>query len=578
MSRIIRSSGNGKKVALILIILVLLLLVAGAVGIAAANSNSNKILKGVKVDNLSLDISNMTIEEAQMALSSYQESVNSKAIVLQYGESTSNFYGADINTRVLDGFIDEAYQVGRTGDFVTDFITSIKSFFGVEVARVTANISVDENSLNNKVESLVDASGTTAVDSTEEKSGDYIIIKKGHDGIRPKYADVKMDLLETAGMIDGETVVDVKVDVDKAVDIDIESLYNKYYVEKRDAQYVSGGDFVAEQDGISFNKNAAYSEYRNLPANGEMKIKLIVEKPQVTTENLEKELFSDVLGTFKTTYNASNTNRSTNLALAANSINNKIYLPGEEFSYNKELGERTAARGYKEAHVYSGGEVVDGLGGGICQISSTLYNAVLKADLEVTLRKNHMFWPEYVKPSFDATVVWNSIDFKFKNNRKTPIKIVASAKGGVATVTIYGKKVEGEPTVELLSVVKQEIKPTTITRNDPTLEEGKQVVSQSPVVGYVSEGYKVYKDANGKEIKRVLISQDSYQATNKIIKVGTKKINQPTAVVDPVEPVTPVEEPVTPPAEEPTTPTKPEDPNSQWPTGWDTPENPNYRG
>ena len=135
---------------------------------------------------------------------------------------------------------------------------------------------------------------------------------------------------------------------------------------------------------------------------------------------LGEEAFPDRLATYSTTYNASNYNRSTNLRLSASKINGVILMPGEEFSYNKTLGQRTAAAGYKPAGAYVGGKVVNEYGGGICQTSSTLYNTVLLANLEVTSRTNHCYVSSYVPISRDATVSWGTLDFKFKNNRKNP--------------------------------------------------------------------------------------------------------------------------------------------------------------
>ena len=138
-------------------------------------------------------------------------------------------------------------------------------------------------------------------------------------------------------------------------------------------------------------------------------IPLNITEPEITLEKLGKEAFPQLLGTFSTTYNTSNKNRVTNLELASEKIDGTIILPGETFSYNKIVGERTIAKGYKEAAVYSGGKVVDGIGGGICQISTTLYNAVIYANLQITERSNHRFLTSYVTAGRDATVSWGTI-------------------------------------------------------------------------------------------------------------------------------------------------------------------------
>ena len=126
-------------------------------------------------------------------------------------------------------------------------------------------------------------------------------------------------------------------------------------------------------------------------------------------------------------------------------------MPGEVFSYNSIVGERTIAAGYKNAAIYENGQVVDGLGGGICQVSSTLYNAVLYANLEVVERTNHMFLTTYVSGGRDATVAYGSLDFKFKNNRDYPVRIASSVQGGYCTVQIYGLKKEDDYQVEIIT-------------------------------------------------------------------------------------------------------------------------------
>ena len=199
------------------------------------------------------------------------------------------------------------------------------------------------------------------------------------------------------------------------------------------------------------------------------------------------EAFPDLLSNFSTYYSASNVNRTTNLRLAANKINGTVLMPGETFSYNKVVGARTIAAGYKEAPIYVSGEVVDGLGGGICQITSTLYNAVILANLDIVERTNHQFVPSYVKASRDATVVYGALDFKFKNNRNYPIKINCSVSGGVASFQIFGLKQDNDYQVEISSY-----------------ETGRTATA------IYSEAYKILKK-DGKVISKHLLSRDTYK-------------------------------------------------------------------
>lgn len=211
---------------------------------------------------------------------------------------------------------------------------------------------------------------------------------------------------------------------------------------------------------------------------------------------------------------------STNLRLAASKINGTVLLPNEEFSYNSVVGERTINAGYKMAATYSNGAVVDGLGGGICQISSTLYDAVVMANLKITTRRNHQFVTSYVPAGKDATVVWGSQDFKFVNSRKNPVRITATVQGGVATVQVWGIKEEVEYDISIETKKIATIEPTTQYVQDPSLPAGQQKVVQAGSNGRKVEAYKVTK-LNGQVVSTTLLSRDTYNAMKRIVHVGT---------------------------------------------------------
>lgn len=194
-------------------------------------------------------------------------------------------------------------------------------------------------------------------------------------------------------------------------------------------------------------------------------------------------------------------------------------MPGEEFSFNQVVGKRTIEEGYKDAKIYQDGKVVDGLAGGICQISSTLYNAVIKANLEIVERRNHSFTTSYVKAGRDATVVYGVIDFKFKNTRTYPIKIEGSVGSGVAEFNIYGIKEEVEYSVDLAPVVTASIPYATQYIPDPTLAPGQQIIVQAGGNGCKVTTYKETK-LDGKFVSKEIISTDTYQPMKAIIRIG----------------------------------------------------------
>ncbi|MGE4549257.1 MAG: VanW family protein [Intestinibacillus sp.] len=172
-------------------------------------------------------------------------------------------------------------------------------------------------------------------------------------------------------------------------------------------------------------------------------------QPAVTTPAVQP--YATVLGTYTTSYNPRQTNRNTNIRLAAGMINGTVLQPGEVFDFNKIVGQRTAANGYKIASVYSGGEVVDGLGGGICQVSSTLFNAALLANMQITTRSSHGLRVHYLPAGRDATVSWGGPEFRFKNSNTYPVKVTAgydSAKGTL-TIQILGPSNAAKPNTKV---------------------------------------------------------------------------------------------------------------------------------
>ena len=167
------------------------------------------------------------------------------------------------------------------------------------------------------------------------------------------------------------------------------------------------------------------------------------------------------------------------------------------------------------------GEVVDGIGGGICQISSTLYNAVLQSNMEIVERRNHQFVTSYVPAGRDATVAYGSIDFKFKNTRKYAIKIKATVSDGIATISIYGIKENDEYTVSFSTRTISTIPYTVKYVDDSTLTAGTEKVKQSGANGLITETY-IIKSLNGKVVSKELLSKDTYSAMQRIILRGTK--------------------------------------------------------
>lgn len=558
MNQILYSKKSERRTKIVALIFCILLILAIVVSISFgfANKTNTRILKGVYINDMSL--ANMTVEDATSKLNEKLAQMDNNVIELTYGEYKKTITAKDLGLFYSDQFVNDAYNYGRNKDLIRNNYTVLGSLLNKEY-HISAQFEINEDKFQELLTALHENVEIDVKNDTYEVANGKITLEKGYEGKKIKAEELKTLLLASA--VNSKIEVELPVEIEKPERVDFDKLYDEVYVEKVEASYKEGEDFEVTKEvyGVYFNKEEAIKRYNELLDGKTMEIKLITVEPTVKVSDLNNELFRDVLATFSTKYDKYYTNRVKNLELAGRKVNGTILYPGEEFSYNKVVGKRTVANGFKEAHVFAGGKVVDGLGGGICQVSTTLYNTVLMSDLKVTERKAHMMHTGYNEPGKDATVVYGSIDFRFVNNRKTPIKISMEVKNGVVTSTIYGLKMENEPIIEIKSVILKTIPYTTIEEKDATMNEGTTKVVQSPVNGYVSETYRIEKDASGKEISRKLISKDTYKQTSKIIKVGTKKVEKP---VEPVKPVTPTE------------PTTPDENTPSLPTGWDNPESP----
>lgn len=511
------------KVSIILLIIAIVVVILALVFtiFAIINIKNTKILSGITVGNI--DISGNTIEEAAQKLDEVYGSKGEKQIYLKYGEyETSITYEALEVKYQTARAIEQAYNIGRAGNIFQDNIEIAKTWLNGQNIKLEVTIDSDmisqiSQNINNNIDDAVIQPSYYL-----EKDNSKLIITAGKEGVK---VDEKQLIEEIYKVLDENTNDEQKIEIPviKAMpeEIDIEKIHNEIYKDVKDAYYTSNPFTIyPEEDGIDFDVDAAKQAIQE--EKEEYEIALNITKPQKTIKEIGTEAFPDLLATFSTTYKASNTNRTTNLILAANKINGTVLLPNEEFSYNKVVGERTISAGYKMAATYASGKVVDGLGGGICQISSTLYDAVVIANLNVTTRRNHQFVTSYVPAGKDATVVWGSQDFKFINTRKNAIRIVATVQGGVATVQIWGVREEVEYEISIETKKVATIPYTTQYVQDASLPAGQQKVIQAGSNGRKVEAYKITK-LNGKIISSTLLSRDTYNAMQRVVHVGTKQ-------------------------------------------------------
>ncbi len=241
---------------------------------------------------------------------------------------------------------------------------------------------------------------------------------------------------------------------------------------------------------------------------------------------------------YTTRYNVNEINRTHNLTKAANGINASIILPGEVFSFNQTVGRRTMETGYKDAMVIVNGRFEPGLGGGICQVSSTLYNAVLLAGLEIVERHNHNLTVAYVPLGQDATVAYGTQDFKFGNNTTSPIYVRAAVGGGYMTVNIYGDT-NYKQKIEISNIIDKSTPFQTVTLPDESLQPGETKLDHNGQAGYVVRSFRIYYDQNGEKTKSESLGRSVYTPLNKTILAGPAVVEQPSVEEDVHQPENP---------------------------------------
>lgn len=512
---------NDIKIWLVLITIGVLVVLTASFSIifAVINIKNTNIIKGVTVNNI--DLSNSTQEEAIETLNNIYGTKAEKQIYLTHGnyETSVTYESLEVKYQVQDA-VQKAYSVGRSGNVIQNNFEILKTWYSskdiiLDVTLDTEMVKQIAQNINNSIEDAV-----VQPSYYIEKDNAQLVITSGKQGVK---VDEKKLLEDIYQVLNKETEDEQKIEIQMVEaspeEVDINKIHEEVYKEVKDAYYTKDPYTVyPEEDGIDFDIEQANSILQE--EKEEYVIPLKITKPNKTVKDIGTEAFPDLITTFSTKYNAGNTNRTTNLRLAANKINGTVLLPQEEFSYNSVVGERTINAGYKMAATYSNGAVVDGLGGGICQISSTLYDAVVMANLQVTTRRNHQFVTSYVPAGKDATVVWGSQDFKFINSRKYPIRITATVQGGVATIQIWGMKEEVEYDISIETRKIATIPRTTKYVQDSSLPSGQQKVVQTGSDGRRVEAYKVTK-LNGQVVSTTLLSRDTYNAMQRIVNVGT---------------------------------------------------------
>lgn len=519
--RVDKSKG-GSKLPLIISGAVVGVLAAAYLGVCAWASGRDVILPNVSVAGI--DVSNLTVEQAKATIeSTVAQQGKHITLSLTYNDLAESLNASEVAVDAAQS-AQNAWNAGH-GTFLTAGPQLLSHMMG---ASSQLPIALPENEpaqaeLINRMERTV---SNAMADHGYQVEGDKLVMTKGApittinwENVKAEMAETLQDAFEERFSGRSETVnqtIPLSASQSQQRDPDFEAIHRDVYVEPKDASLdLESMEITDHAVGIDFDVQTLKQAYYSAQSGETFSIPLTVTQPKVTKEDLGGQLFKDLLGEGTTRVSGS-ANRKYNVKLSAEACNEKILLPGEEFSYNNTTGSRTAAKGYKNAPIYQQGQSVDDIGGGICQTSSTIYYAVLHTNLEVVERHCHQFNTGYVDPGMDATVFFGSLDFRFRNSTDYPIKIVTSSYDSngnrYLNVKIYGTNPEGVYAVPKSSTFDR-VTPTTAYVADPSVPQGTLVKDrqQNAYTGLSARTYRYVYDKDGNEIAKQDMGASKYK-------------------------------------------------------------------
>ena len=563
------SRAKTKKVLLIsLCSVAVVLLIAVIIGVWyfwGLSADDGLILNNVTAAGINLG--GMTKEEASEALhNATDQTYTQQDMVVELPDTILTFSPADTGAKLnVDAVVDYAYSYGRTG--TREEREQVKESAQTNLHHIALlpylelNTEVIRQALDNYganfnsefTESSAVMEGETPIlDSADENfnpdapcqtlvlylgtPGRYVDIERIYNQVLDAYSF--NTFLVTAEMEEEEQLPEA---------LDLQALYDMYCSDSVDAVMdPETYEVTPEIYGYTFDLENAQTLMEYAQYGDTIRIEMEYVLPNAFHEELENLLFRDVLASYETKH-SNDSNRNVNLQLACAAINGMVLEPGDVFDYNTALGKRTEEAGYKAADAYSGGQTVKTLGGGICQVSSTLYYCTLIADLEIVSRTAHSFVSSYMPMGMDATVSWGGPEFKFKNNTNYPIRIEAEVSDGYVKIKLIGTD-EKDYYVKMEYEVLSTQSPTTIYEeipadNNPNNYKDGQTITTA-YTGYTVQTYQLkYSKETDELISR---EEDRLSKYKKRDKVVAKIVTSTPATEAPA-----VETPTEAPAQEP---------------------------
>ncbi|MBR6741104.1 MAG: VanW family protein [Clostridia bacterium] len=387
----------------------------------------------------------------------------------------------------------------------------------------------NSNYISDMVDRLAEAADK-GVDTSYEVTEEGVRFVRGTDHTIVDADDLVSRITDALSMYDYSDI-EAKTVSAKPIHPDVDAIRNEIYYPAVDAHYDTEyfeGTIpnegmvgqrtivVKESNGRDIDTAAILNGLENESWDNKTYPYIVLE-PSIVEAQVGEDCFKDLLGSYTTTYSTSNKERTANVLLASEAVNGVIILPGNKFSFNDIVGERTPEKGYQPALIYTIEGMEPDYGGGICQVVSTIYAASLNAGLKQTQRYNHGYTVSYIKLGIDATVAWPYTDYRFRNDTDYPIKVVVTNSNGRLKVDIYGTATGGTRRVEFKMVKLEDLIPNMTEVVDPSLAPGKRIVPKFSY-GYVIETYMLTYIDN-QLVSEVKLHTDTYSPYPKNIEV-----------------------------------------------------------
>lgn len=450
------------KIPLIISLMIIFGIFTGIFVYSLASINPDRVMNNVYIENI--DVSNLTYDEVLNAISDTYLFENTQ-ITLVNGDKTFNISGEDIGLAALpEETARKAVNYCKTKNFLINGLAAMRLLVKEHV--IIPAPQVDDAMLDAKINEFGNiVLGERKQHYIEYGDDGYLTVYSGctgYDGnAEPAREQIKNALLN-------ETFSNIRVTYTAAPPdtMTLESFDALVYRDPVNARYQIDGNevmVIPGETGRFIDKEEVAPYIPNIYEGCEpVRLPYSVAPPDVDAQTLREKLFNATLATYSTSYGGSTSNRCANISRAASLINGKVIPSGETFSFNDTVGHRTVENGFSTAKEYVDGKSVDGIGGGTCQVSSTLYSAVLYADMSIIERLNHMMTVGYIPLGQDATVSDGGVDFRFKNSSDYPIKINASASGYTITISIIGTEWEPKREVKISNSQSQSGKNTVV--------------------------------------------------------------------------------------------------------------------